>query len=157
MMAAKMKLAALFALAAAGLQAQTANARLEALVAPYREANAPGMVAMLIREGRVAWQTAFGLADLDTHRPITPDTQFELASMTKQFTAMAIMILSDQGRLKFDDTLDPVLPGVPAVRAHDPYSRSAASYFRAAGLRGSDGREDRRQFLPLLERAARRA
>jgi hypothetical protein len=51
------------------------------------------MVEILIREGRVNWQTAFGLADLETHRAITPDTQFELASMTKQFTAMAIMIL----------------------------------------------------------------
>jgi CubicO group peptidase (beta-lactamase class C family) len=90
-----MKLAAVFALVVLGIQAQTINARLEALVAPYREANAPGMVAILIREGRVIWQTAFGLADLETHRAIAPDTQFELASMTKQFTAMAIMILSD--------------------------------------------------------------
>jgi CubicO group peptidase (beta-lactamase class C family) len=97
----------------AGIQAQTMDARLEALVAPYREANGPGMVAMLIRNGQVRWQTAFGLADLETHRPITLDTQFELASMTKQFTAMAIMILSDEGKLKFDDTLDKYCPEFP--------------------------------------------
>jgi CubicO group peptidase (beta-lactamase class C family) len=87
---------------------------LDALVAPYRENNAPGMVAILIRDGRVAWQTAFGLADLEAHRAIKPDTQFELASVTKQFTAMAIMILSEQGKLKFDDTLAKYCPEFPA-------------------------------------------
>jgi CubicO group peptidase (beta-lactamase class C family) len=50
-----------------------------------------------MHEGRITWQTAFGLADLETHRAITPDTQFELGSMTKQFTAMAILILADEG------------------------------------------------------------
>ena len=109
-----MKLAAVFALIVFGIQAQTINMRLDSLIAPYRKANAPGGVAILIGEGRVKWQTAFGLADLETHRPITLDTQFELASMTKQFTAMAIMILSEQGKLKFDDTLDKYCPEFPA-------------------------------------------
>jgi CubicO group peptidase (beta-lactamase class C family) len=120
-----MKLAAAFALAVLGAQAQTTGARqahsesvvrddLDALVAPYRENDAPGMVAVLIREGRIVWQAAFGVADLDTHRVITPDTQFELASVTKQFTAMAIMILSEQGKLKFDDTLAKYCPEFPA-------------------------------------------
>ena len=110
----EMKLAAVFALVVLGIQAQTVNARLEALVAPYREADAPGMVAVLIREGQVNWQTAFGLADLETHRPITPDTQFELASMTKQFTAMAIMLLVHDGKLRYDDKLTDVFPDFPA-------------------------------------------
>ncbi|HVV47362.1 MAG TPA: serine hydrolase domain-containing protein, partial [Bryobacteraceae bacterium] len=109
-----MKLAAVFALAVVSIQAQTVKARLEELVAPYREANAPGMVAVLIRDGRVAWQTAFGLADLETRRPIKPDTQFELGSVGKQFTAMAIMILSEEGKLNFDDTLDKYCPEFPA-------------------------------------------
>lgn len=110
----EMKLAVSFALVVLGVQAQTIDARLDALVAPYRENDAPGMVAVLIRQGQVAWQTAFGLANLETHRAITPDTQFELASMTKQFTAMAIMILSEQGKLKFDDTLEKYCPEFPA-------------------------------------------
>jgi CubicO group peptidase (beta-lactamase class C family) len=92
----EMKLAVVFVLVVLGIQAQAISTQLEALVAPYREINGPGMVAILIRDGRVTWQTAFGLADLETHRAITLDTQLELASMTKQFTAMAIMILSEQ-------------------------------------------------------------
>jgi CubicO group peptidase (beta-lactamase class C family) len=108
------KLATVFALLVFGVQAQTIDARLDALFAPYRENDAPGMVAILIHDGRIVWQTAFGRADLETHRAITPDTQFELASMTKQFTAMAIMILSEQGKIKFDDTLDKYCPEFPA-------------------------------------------
>ena len=109
-----MKLAAVFALIVLGVQAQTIDARLDALVAPYRENAAPGMVAILIHDGRIVWQTAFGLADVETHRAITPDTQFELASVTKQFTAVAIMILFEQGKIKFDDTLDKYCPEFPA-------------------------------------------
>src|SRR5215469_6549865 len=110
----EMKLAAVFALIVLGVRAQTIEARLDALVAPYRESDAPGMVAMLIHVGRIVWQTAFGLADVETHRAITPDTQFELASVTKQFTAMAIVILSEQGKIKFGDTLDKYCPEFPA-------------------------------------------
>jgi CubicO group peptidase (beta-lactamase class C family) len=109
-----MKLAAVFALGLLGIQAQTIDTRLGSLVAPYRDNEGPGMVAIVIRDGRVIWQTAFGLADLETHRAITFDTQFELASMTKQFTAMAILILSDQGKLRLDDTLDKYCPEFPA-------------------------------------------
>jgi CubicO group peptidase (beta-lactamase class C family) len=109
-----MKLALVFTLVVLGVQAQTIDTRLDALVAPYRENDAPGTVAVLIRHGRIAWRTAFGLADLETRRAITPDTQFELGSMTKQFTAMAIMILSERGKLTFDDTLDKYCPEFPA-------------------------------------------
>ena len=109
-----MKLVCIVALLVVNVLAQTMDARLDALVAPYREDGAPGMVAVLIRNGRVAWQTAFGLADLETHRAITLDTQFELGSVTKQFTAMAIMILSEQGKLRLDDTLDKYCPEFPA-------------------------------------------
>ncbi len=113
-----MKLAAVFALGLLSVRAQTIDARLGSLVAPYRNNDGPGMVAILIREGRVAWQTAFGLADLDAHRAITLDTQLELASVTKQFTAMAILILSDEGKLRLDDTLDKYCPEFP------PYART---------------------------------
>jgi D-alanyl-D-alanine carboxypeptidase len=107
-----MKVPALLLLAALSVHAAT-DARLTAIVSPYKESGAPGMMAMLIRDGRIAWNSAFGLADLDTRRRISLDTQFELASMTKQFTAMAIMILADEGRLRFDDTLDRYCPEFP--------------------------------------------
>ena len=68
----EMKLATVFALIVLGVQAQTLDARLDALVAPYRENDAPGMFAILIHDGRIVWQTAFGFADVEAHRTITP-------------------------------------------------------------------------------------
>ncbi len=64
------------------------------------------------------YRKAFGLADLVAHKPITPETQFLLASVTKQFTAMAIMILVEHGKLELDDPLARFCPEFP------PYAKT---------------------------------
>jgi CubicO group peptidase (beta-lactamase class C family) len=69
---------------------------------------------MLVRNGRIDYRRAFGFADLNARTPIMPDTQFLLASLTKQFTAMAIMILAERHKLQFDDTLAKFCPEFPA-------------------------------------------
>jgi hypothetical protein len=56
----------------------------------------------------------YGLADLETKRPITTDSSFYLASISKQFTAMAIMMLAEQGKLSFDDRLLAYFPRFPS-------------------------------------------
>ncbi len=57
---------------------------------------------------------SYGLADLENKVPATPDTNFRLASVTKQFTAMAIMRLADAGKLSFDDSITKYFPEFPA-------------------------------------------
>jgi D-alanyl-D-alanine carboxypeptidase len=94
--------------------AQSVADRLNALLAKWNHKDEPGMAVLLIRDGRVEYRKAFGLADLDVRTPITPDTQFLLASVSKQFTAMAIMILAEQRKLQFDDTLAKFCPEFPA-------------------------------------------
>lgn len=69
---------------------------------------------MIIRDGRVEYRRSFGFADLAARTSITPDTQFLLASVTKQFTAMAIMILAERHKLQYDDTLAKFCPEFPA-------------------------------------------
>lgn len=96
------------------LQAQDLTSRLDTLLAKYNDKNGPGMVAMLIRDGRVVYRKDFGYADLDAHTLIARDTQFLLGSMAKQFTAMAIMILKERGKLQFDDPLSKFCPEFPA-------------------------------------------
>lgn len=71
------------------------------------------MAAALIRNGRIEYRHVFGLANLDSRTPITLDTQFLLASLTKQFTAMAIMILAERHKLQFDDPLAKFCPEFP--------------------------------------------
>jgi len=72
------------------------------------------MAAVLIRDGHIAYHKEIGYADLDARVLIVRDTQFLLGSMTRQFTAMAIMILSEHGKLRFDDTLAKFCPEFPA-------------------------------------------
>jgi CubicO group peptidase (beta-lactamase class C family) len=72
---------------------------------------------LVLKDGKVVHKKGYGLADLEKEVPITPETTFELASMSKQFTATAIMVLHDQGKLSFDDDVRKFLPGLPV---YDP-------------------------------------
>src|SRR5262249_35825890 len=98
---------------AATAQAQTLNARVDALLAKWNRKDAPGMAVMLIHNGRIEYRKGIGLANLDTRTPITPKTQFLLASVTKQFTAMGIMVLLERHKLQLDDTLAKFCPEFP--------------------------------------------
>ena len=60
----------------------------------------PGAAVMVIREGKVRLRSFYGLSDIERETPITGRTAFRLASLTKPFTAMAIMILVEKGRLR---------------------------------------------------------
>ena len=65
----------------------------------------PGAAVLVIDNGERLHSKCYGLADLETGRPIAADTSFYLASISKQFTVMAIMMLAEQGKLSFDDRL----------------------------------------------------
>ena len=72
--------------------------------------DAPGAAVIVIRDGSVLKRGAFGLADLARGIPIGTDTAFNLASVSKQFTAMAILLLAEEGRLSYDDPITRFLP-----------------------------------------------
>lgn len=65
-----------------------------------------GVAISVTEQGRPLWEQGFGLADIGTARPVTRDTPFSLASVTKPFTAAAILSLAQSGRLDLDDPLD---------------------------------------------------
>jgi CubicO group peptidase (beta-lactamase class C family) len=103
----------LVALMCVSLHAETLTARLNTLLDAWKQKDAPGMASVLIRDGRIEYRKTFGLADLDARTPITSNTQFLLASVTEQFTAMAIMVLAEGHKLQFDDTLAKSCPEFP--------------------------------------------
>lgn len=74
----------------------------------------PGCSAAVGVEGDIVWAGTRGLADLDTHAEISKDTTFDIASVSKQFTATAILLLAQAGKLSLDDTLASHLPELPA-------------------------------------------
>ncbi len=84
------------------------------LFTAYDGPEGPGASAIVIHEGQVVLRRAWGLADLDARTRATPETQYRLASLTKQFTAMAVMLLVEEGKLRYDDRVVDVLPGFPA-------------------------------------------
>lgn len=74
----------------------------------------PGAALVVVDNDEIVYTKCYGLADIETLRPITTDTSFYLASISKQFTAMAAMLLAEQGRLSFDDRLPDYFPQLPS-------------------------------------------
>lgn len=76
-------------------------------------ADAPGVAVVVSERGRIVYQAGRGLADVEARTPITPTTVFRLGSITKQFTAAAIMKLVEQGKVSLDDPLTDYVPAYP--------------------------------------------
>jgi CubicO group peptidase (beta-lactamase class C family) len=75
--------------------------------------NAPGAVVSVIRAGEVIFSKAYGLANLETGQRCTTNTNFRIASVTKQFTAAAILILAERGKLSLNDPMIMFFPEAP--------------------------------------------
>lgn len=84
----------------------------DALFADF-DADEPGCTAAVGIDGEVVWAGAAGLADLDAGTPLTPDSVVDFASISKQFTATAVLLLEQQGVLSQDDTLARWVPDLP--------------------------------------------
>lgn len=84
--------------------------QLDAAVLKKAEATTPGLAVMIIKDGEVKYKKMQGLADISTKSPISSDTPFYIASLSKQFTAVSIMMLAEQGRLSYDDKLTKYFP-----------------------------------------------
>jgi CubicO group peptidase (beta-lactamase class C family) len=89
-------------------------AQIDALMRPYQGA-VPGASVLVLRDGLPIFRRAYGLADLEARIAAAPATNYRLASMTKQFTAAAILLLDEQGRLTLDDPVRKWLPSLPAA------------------------------------------
>lgn len=76
-----------------------------------KEADVPGLSVALIRNGEVAWQHAFGVKDSNTKEPVTDNTVFEAASLSKPVFAYAVLKLVDAGKFDLDKPLNQYLPG----------------------------------------------
>ncbi len=93
---------------------EATGAELGRLVAVEQaESRLPSVSAAVLRDGEVVWSGAVGLADAEGERKATPDTQYRIGSITKTFTAAAIMQLRDTGLLDLDDPIGRHLPEAP--------------------------------------------
>ena len=95
------------------LSAQTPS-QIDSIFAKYRSNTTPGVAVLVIKDGKPTFERGYGIADLRSHTMIDADTNFRLASLTKQFTATAIMFLVHDGKLRYDAHLTDIFPNFPA-------------------------------------------
>jgi len=87
----------------------------DSLFAAYTGPTLPGASVVVISDGRVLVRRAYGMADLEHQIAATPETDYRLASVSKQFTAMAVMLLAQDGKLRYDQSVRDFLPELPAA------------------------------------------
>src|SRR5579863_3475531 len=94
--------------------AQVSSNQIDAIFSSLKSADAPGAAVLVVHNGQAVFRKGYGVTDLRTHHAIDPSTNFRLASFTKQFTAMSIMLLVHDGKLRYEDHLTDIFPEFPA-------------------------------------------
>lgn len=89
----------------------------ESLLAPWNHPDSPGATIGLVRDGALALHLQAGMASLELGVPIGPETRFRIASVSKQFTCAAILLLAEEGLLDPDDPVAEHLPELPDLGA----------------------------------------
>lgn len=74
----------------------------------------PGCNVGVVHSGKLVLERSYGLADISESVPLGPETRFDIGSMTKQFTAAAVLILADQGKIRLDDDIHKYVPELPS-------------------------------------------
>ena len=158
-----MKALKLFGIAAAAMGMSPACAetieqllpRLDGIMADYAAAAPmPGMVYGVVKDGRLIHVKGFGVQDLETKTPVSADSRFRIASMSKAFTALAILKLRDEGKLRLDDPAEKYVPEMKGWRyptADSPRITVRDLLTHTAGFVEDNPWGDRQQVLPEAE------
>lgn len=110
-------IAIVFSIAAvhrAAPQSNNLEDKLDSLFQPLTSTSDPGFAVIVKQHGKILFEKGYGARELRSHAKIDVGTNFRLASVTKQFTAMAIMLLVHDGKLHYDDHLTAIFPEFPA-------------------------------------------
>lgn len=100
-------------LSAAAVAAGDAQKQIDDVFAPWTHSDTPGCSVAATQDGRIVLERGYGMADLEQGVAIRPHTVFNMASVSKQFTAASIVLLADQGKLSLDDDVRKFVPELP--------------------------------------------
>lgn len=78
-----------------------------------KKRNIPGLTLIILKDGKATKESAYGVANVELNVPATVNTVYPIASATKSITATALLTLVDEGKLKLDDNIQTLLPGLP--------------------------------------------
>ncbi len=104
----------------AATQAERPSEQVDKLFEKMDRTISPGCAVAAMRDGKILYQRGYSMADLDHNVPITADTVFHVASMSKQFTAAAIVMLAQERKLSLDDEVRKYVPELPDFGAPLP-------------------------------------
>lgn len=88
--------------------------KIDRILSAYNHKDGPGAAVLVMKNDSVVFKKGYGLADIETKNPIVTTTNFRLASVTKQFTAMCILMLAEKGRLSLEDPVSKFFPDFPS-------------------------------------------
>ena len=113
------------------------SSEIDDLMSKYVEG--PGGAVMVIQNGEIVFQNGYGLADIENGLPITTDSIFHLGSVGKQFTALGVMILAEQGLVNYDD---PIGQYIPELAWMDDGVTIRSLLYHTSGVLGYDDSDD---------------
>ncbi|MET0981094.1 MAG: serine hydrolase [Telluria sp.] len=93
---------------------QSLAAAIDASIGAYYKANEPGATVIVVKDGKTVLRRAYGMADTAARKPMSPDMVLRLGSITKQFTATAILMLAEEGKLALGDDITRFFPDYPS-------------------------------------------
>src|SRR5262249_51455643 len=105
---------------AGGADATNLTARVDALFAKYNKPDSPGCALGVIKDGKLVYTRGYGMANLEHNIPNGPQIVYDIASMSKQFTAASILLLAGQGKLSLDDDVRKYIPELPSYQKPIP-------------------------------------
>lgn len=88
--------------------------KIDDLLSPQFKTSDPGCEILVAKKGEIVYKKVFGNADIELNVPIKPDMVFKLGSITKQFTAVAILQLVEQGKISLQDSLQKYIKDFPS-------------------------------------------
>lgn len=87
--------------------------KVDELFAPWDSTQSPGCALAVVKDGEIIHKRGYGMADLEHHIPITPETTFYIGSVSKQFVTMCALLLEEEGKLALDDDTRKYIPEFP--------------------------------------------
>jgi len=93
---------------------QQLETKIDSILGSKYKPNEPGAVAIISKNGNIIYKKAFGNANLELEVPMETNNVFKIGSMTKQFTAISILMLQEQGKLNLDDDITKYIPDYPS-------------------------------------------
>jgi CubicO group peptidase (beta-lactamase class C family) len=119
-----------------GQDAATLERRVDSLFSDFTKGVSPGAAVVVIRDGQVVFRKGYGYADLEHRVPITTSSVFDIASVSKQFTGLAVSMLVEQGKIGLKDDIRKY---IPELYAFDPPITIEHLLHHTSGLRDWPG------------------